>query len=251
MTDYARLATTLSAALALRHPPIAVALTDDVPAGVPAPAGQAAAGCVFWQKAAAGPIATDSRDHELCAIGVYTHNLAETPASQGEETSRVLQAMAELGYVRAEDVPLIPVAKKRAARVVYATLADMPLAADVVLVFADARQGLVLTEAVQQVELAAMPALGRPACAVVPQVLNTGRAALSLGCCGARAYLGILGDDVALWALPGHEIERYVARIVELVRANEFLGEFHTRRAQDVAAGERPTFAESLARMEV
>ena len=33
------------------------------------------------------------------------------------------------------------------------------------------------------------PAMGRPACAVVPQAINSGQAALSLGCCGARAYL--------------------------------------------------------------
>lgn len=53
----------------------------------------------------------------------------------------------------------------------------------------NANQTLILSEATQQVEKQNPPAMGRPACAVVAQVMNTGRAALSSGCCGARAYL--------------------------------------------------------------
>ena len=68
---------------------------------------------------------------------------------------------------------------------------------DMVLLFVNANQTLILSEATQQVENQNAPAMGRPACAIVPQVMNTGRAALSLGCCGARAYL-----DIAAGATP-------------------------------------------------
>ena len=51
--------------------------------------------------------------------------------------------------------------------------------------------------------------MGRPACAVVPQVVNGGRGAMSLGCCGARAYLDAMPDGVALWALTGGKIAAY------------------------------------------
>ena len=66
--------------------------------------------------------------------------------------------------------------------------------------------------------------MGRPACAVVPQVMNTGRAALSLGCCGARAYLDRLTDDVAIFAIPGAKLEAYTRRIESLAKANAVLG---------------------------
>ena len=89
--------------------------------------------------------------------------------------------------------------------------------------------------------------MGRPACAVVPQVLNTGRAALSLGCCGARAYLDTLTDDVALFAIPGAKLEAYTARIEILANANKVLTGFHQLRRSQVQAGHNPTIQESLA----
>ena len=55
----------------------------------------------------------------------------------------------------------------------------------------------------------------------VPHVMNTGRAALSLGCCGARAYLDILTDDVAIFAIPGAKLEAYTERIETLSKANQ------------------------------
>ena len=41
-----------------------------------------------------------------------------------------------------------------------------------------------------------------------PHVVNTGQPALSLGCCGARAYLDVMTDDVALWAATGEPHRR-------------------------------------------
>src|SRR4051794_24587093 len=88
-----------------------------------------------------------------------------------------------------------------------------PLPPSTVLFFANSRQSLAITEAVQQVEPGIPPALGRPACAVIAQAVNTGKPAMSLGCCGARAYLNVLTDDFALWALPGARIAEYAERI--------------------------------------
>ena len=57
-TDHAALAARLTEALGLARPPIAVCLTDRPPAGVAGPPRPVAAGCVFWQDAARGAIAT-------------------------------------------------------------------------------------------------------------------------------------------------------------------------------------------------
>jgi hypothetical protein len=109
---------------------------------------------------------------------------------------------------------------------------------------------LILSEATQQIEHQNAPAMGRPACAVIPQVMNTGRAALSLGCCGARAYLAVLTDNVALFAIPGAKLAAYTERITALAQANAVLSKFHTIRRHDVEAGNAPTIKESLAAME-
>jgi uncharacterized protein (DUF169 family) len=132
---------------------------------------------------------------------------------------------------------------------IYAPLGASPLPPDAVLLFADSRQGLVITEAVQQVDGGVPPALGRPACAAVPQATNSGRACLSLGCCGARAYLDELSDDTALWALPGPALARYAERILKLAQANDLLGSFHRLRRKDVEAGQQPTYQQSLFRL--
>ena len=132
---------------------------------------------------------------------------------------------------------------------IYAPLAQTPLPPDVVLLFTDAQQSLVVTEAAQRVQPEIPPAMGRPACAVIPHVVNTGQAALSLGCCGARAYLDSLSDGVALWAFPGAKIGEYAEQIAVMTAANVTLAKFHQLRRQDVETGQRPTIQESLAHM--
>ena len=115
--------------------------------------------------------------------------------------------------------------------------------------FAHAQHGLILSEAVARVDGGTPPAMGRPACAIVPHVLNQRRAAMSLGCCGARAYLDALTDDVALWALPAHCLDQYCEQIAAFADANRTLTVFHQRRRQDVESGQRPTVQQSLERL--
>jgi uncharacterized protein (DUF169 family) len=249
MTSYSEQSKSLTDALGLTLPPIAVALLDRVPDGVPTFDGVAAAGCRFWQEAASRTFATVTADHELCGIGVHTHNMAGASDRAKSELGAALKVMAQLDYVRDEDVAAIPVIDREVSCVVYGPLAEAPVEPDAVLLFTRANQSLIVTEAAQQVDGAIAPALGRPACAVVPQVVNSGRAAMSLGCCGARAYLDALADDVALWALPGARVADYAARIDKLAAANKTLGAFHARRRADVEAGERPTLEQSLARI--
>jgi uncharacterized protein (DUF169 family) len=243
--NYAKLSEDLVSALDLEQSPVAICFSDAAPEGVGVPAGQAAAGCQFWEEATVATFATTAKDHELCAIGVYTHHLEPT-AGQQTDLMDALKVFGDLGYVTPADLPLIPVLASEAKCVTYAPLADTPLPPDVVLLFANASQMLILSEAVQQVENQNAPAMGRPACAVVPQVMNTGRAALSLGCCGARAYLNILTEGVALFAIPGSKLEVYTERITSLAHANRILTQFHQIRRKDIGAGNRPTIQETL-----
>jgi hypothetical protein len=173
----------------------------------------------------------------------------DTPARQ-ENLNDCLKVFGELGYVRPEDIPGIPVLKDETKYVVYAPLSSTPLAPSVVLLLANSRQSLAITEAVQQVDSGVPPAMGRPACAAIPQAFNTGLPALSLGCCGARAYIDAFTDDFALWALPGAKIAEYAKRIKVLADANNILTQFHKLRRTDVDHGESPSVKESLSRLQ-
>jgi uncharacterized protein (DUF169 family) len=249
MPAYSEIANTLTGALGLAQPPIAVCFTDSPPAGVALWSGHAPAGCRFWQEAATRVFATTAADHGLCSIGLYTHNLGLSPAAE-TDLNDALKVFADLTYVRPQDVSAIPVLQPRPKYVVYGPLAEVPLDPDVVLLFLQASQSLILSEASQQLEAGLPPAMGRPACAIIPQAANSGRSALSLGCCGARAYLDVLTDDIALYAIPGPSIAAFSERIEALSKANQVLLKFHQIRRREVEAGETPTVLESLAALQ-
>jgi uncharacterized protein (DUF169 family) len=249
MPSWSATAKSLTESLELTQPPIAVCLTDNVPAGIEKWSGRIPAGCRFWQEAANRVFATSASDHDLCSIGLYTHNLDMTPAAT-TDLGDALKVFAQLTYVRDEDVAAIPVLASKPKHVIYGPLAEIPVNPDVVLLFVRADQTLILSEASQQLEGGSPPAMGRPACAVIPQARNTGRTALSLGCCGARAYLDVLSDDVALYAVPGATLGAFAERVAALAKANGILSKFHQLRKKDVEAGNRPTVQESLAALQ-
>ena len=138
--------------------------------------------------------------------------------------------MTGLGYVKPDEVAGIPVMSESYAYVTYGPLADAKCPVSVVLVVADANRSLTLTEAVARVDGGAPPAMGRPACALVPQVANSGAAAASLGCCGARACMDSLTDGIVLWGFPGERLQAYVEAIEVLAKVNTALSKFHTER---------------------
>ncbi len=249
MPDYSAIAQSLTESLHLTQPPVAISLTNDFPHGVKMWSGHSPAGCRFWQEAGSRVFATSPSDHELCSIGLHTHNLEMSPAA-ATDLGDALKVFAELTYVRDEDIAAIPVLSARPKYVIYGPLAEIPATPDVVLLFVESDQTLILSEASQQLEGRLPPAMGRPACAVIPQASNTGRSALSLGCCGARAYLDILTPGVALYAIPGATLEAFAERIEALSKANGILTRFHQIRRASVEAGNSPTIRESLAALQ-
>jgi uncharacterized protein (DUF169 family) len=249
MSSYSDIANTLSQALHLTQPPVAVCFLDRLPDTVPLWSGAAPAGCRFWQEATSRVFATSAADHERCSIGQYTHGLEMSPAAS-TDLQDALKVFADLTYVREEDLAAIPVLEAKSRYVVYGPLAEMTVQPAVVLLFVRADQTLILSEASQQLEGGLPPAMGRPACAVVPQARNSGRSALSLGCCGARAYLDVLTDDVALYAVPGATIAAFAERVGALAQANGILTKFHQIRRASIEAGGTPSIRESLAELQ-
>ena len=249
MENLKSLAEQLTSALELIQTPIAVRFGDDSLSGHVAPTKPVAAGCQFWELAATQALATTAQDHANCSIGIHTHNLANAPESQQAELEQTLTAMTGLDYVRPDEVVSIPTMPSVAKFVCYTPLAECTYEPDLVLLFANARQGLLITEAIARVDGANPRSLGRPACALVPYVMNGYKAAASLGCCGARAYIDSLDDGTMLWVLPGKQLASYLAAIDSLSKANSVLTQFHKQRLHDIASGEAPSVAESLGKL--
>ncbi len=174
MSSFASVAETLTDSLHLSEPPIAICFTDSVPAGVQTFSGSVPAGCRFWQEAAKQVFATQANQHDLCSIGIYTHNLEMAPGVETDLGDALKVFFGDLGYVRPEDIPQIPVLKQKARVIVYGPLADVPLPPDVVLLFVRADQSFIISEPTQQNENGQPPAMGRTASANVPQAFNTG-----------------------------------------------------------------------------
>lgn len=240
-------ASRLEKALALARAPVAITFAE--PAKHDRPQTPVTAGCQFWQWGSEQRLVTTAEDHANCAIGIHTHSLSGAPNTQANELNVTLAAMQGLDYVRPDEVAALPTLNQSHSTITYQPLADCQELPALVLIFADARQGLIITEAVTRVDDVAPPALGRPACMLVPVVLNSGTSASSLGCCGARAYLEIFDDEKMLWGLHGAQLEAYVDAIETLSSANETLQKFHRLRRSDVEAGKEPTIEDSLARL--
>lgn len=229
--------------------PTAISFADEAPPDVPKPDSPAPAGCSFWERGATRGVSTSAADHRHCAIGVHTHNLAGPASGHGDDLNAALGAMMGLDYVRQTEVEALPVMEQAQTHVVYRPLAECPTAPDVVLLFTHAAQSLVMTEAVARVDGQPPVAMGRPACALIPQVVNSAQSAMSLGCCDARAYLGTLSDGIALWGLRGDALADYVREIEILSKANGVLSQFHASRKVAIEAGGEPSVNDTLVTM--
>jgi uncharacterized protein (DUF169 family) len=223
--------TSIPELLGLSQAPVTISFVDAAPAGVPHVGAVEPASCGYWRRAAAGEVFyTVADDHKRCPVGAHTHNVTLTPV-ETQELTTMLQTMVGLSYLKMEEVPHIPTRKTPLRVAVYAPLGREPLRPDVVLVRGNARQLMLLAEAAQAAGAgSAGPTLGRPTCAVLPEAINSGRTAASLGCVGNRVYTGAR-DDEAYLAIPGPQLRAVEEKLAVIVHANQELEKFHRARA--------------------
>lgn len=233
MTDYRRLEKQLSSDLGLTRRPVAVTFRDAPPPGVAPFKGTAPSGCSFWRLAAEGAaFYTVPADHYNCPIGAYTHNIP-LPADRATELQDTLGFMADIGYVRMEEVPGIPVLPRSPGAIVYAPLGDTPVDPDVVLFSGAAGRIMLLQEAAIRAGVASsLNTLGRPTCMALPAALAGGMVA-STGCVGNRVYTGVAEGDLYA-AVPGKDLETLAHVTATITSANAKLREYHEARRQQL-----------------
>ena len=229
MSDYHAVERTLQQALRLERRPVAITFCDSPPAGVEKFTGVEPSSCSYWRLASSGrAFYTVAADHYNCPVGAYTHNVP-LPAERAGELDATLKLMAEVGYIRREDVPGIPRLAKTPAAVAYAPLGDASLAPDVVLVWGSATSIMLLNEAAMRAGVGTqMQAMSRPTCMALPAAMLSGTVA-SVGCIGNRVYTGATDGELYA-AVRGADLERVAAEAGTIASANAALTDFHSER---------------------
>jgi uncharacterized protein (DUF169 family) len=226
--DYPRLEQTLTTALQLTRPPIAIAFLAAPPDGVEAFTGAQPSSCSYWRLAADGQVFyTLPADHYNCPVGSYTHNIP-LPKEREPELMQMLSVMSEIGYIRMEEVPGIPRLATTPGAIVYAPLGRTPVDPDVVLIAGSPGRMMLLHEAATRAAKAALPLLGRPTCMAIPAALS-GNVASSLGCVGNRIYTGVAEGDLYT-AIAGADLPAVIDQMTTIAAANTALAEYHTSR---------------------
>lgn len=209
-------------ALGLTKSPVAISFLDSPPVGIEKwQGGPVPAGCAFWRAAWEGAsFYTEASDHYNCAVGAYTHAIA-LPAERGPALQDTIGFMVGNGYLQMSEIPGIPVLPKVPAFIAFGPESDAEFPADIVLIAARPASAMLIYEAALRAGAgdAVTPALGRPACAVLPLALNSGKPAVSFGCKGNRTFTGLPDEELYL-AVPAAKWPALTAAAEEILRAN-------------------------------
>jgi len=213
---------------------VAVNFLDAPPAHVERFEGTEPSSCSFWRLAAEGRIFyTEPESHFNCAVGACTHNIALSRERE-KETQQTLKMMFDLGYVKPEEVPLIPRLPKPPRAILYMPLGDAQAEPDVVLFAVKPAAAMLLQEAAYRAGVGGgAPALGRPTCMALPASLQHG-AILSLGCIGNRVYTG-LGENEMYFVIRGKDLPAMAEALKTIGIANVTLQDYATERRQQLS----------------
>jgi uncharacterized protein (DUF169 family) len=215
-TRWAEAADALTEALRLTTPPIAITFSQSAPDGVapfdapmaePTPdgrTGRVPAGCVFWTKALDRTFSTVAADHGNCSVGSLTHGFATLDEVAGHSD---VAALVESGWVTMDMVPEIPVIADRPEVVTYGPLADTPVDPDVVMIRVNAKQLMVLSDALPGLRID-----GKPQCHIVAVAKQDGEVAVSVGCMLSRTRAAMPKTEMTC-AIPASRLHDLVRQI--------------------------------------
>jgi uncharacterized protein (DUF169 family) len=236
--EWKRMAEELKKSLGLKHAPIAITFSHDVPSGVPhfdaampepkhdGRTGAVPAGCVFWIKAEDRTFTTVPEDHFNCSVGSVTHGLKTlADVMQMEDVNAILASE----WVTPEEAMALPVVAMRHRFVTYGPLSETPIDPDVILLRVNAFQAMVIHDAYPD-----MPIAGKPQCHIIPLAKENGRVAMSTGCMLSRVRTGMSPDEMTC-TIPAHRLEEALARLDARRKANAAVAGYASEDAQRFA----------------
>jgi uncharacterized protein (DUF169 family) len=226
-TNWKKLASDITRLLNLKLRPIAITFSDGAPKEVPpfegampeptadGRTGKVPAGCVFWAKSVERTFTTVPEDHGNCSVGCYTHGLKTlNEISENSDVSKLL----ECGWVTEDMLSQIPAVKERSNFVTYGPLEDTAVDPDVVLIFINGIQAMLLHDSVPDMHIE-----GKPQCHIIPMAKERKQIAMSVGCMLSRVRTGMAATEMTC-AIPA-------IRLTEVISSLE-----KTRMADSVVA---------------
>ena len=184
--------------------------------------GRVPAGCVFWMKAADRTFSTVAEDHGNCSVGSMTHGFKTLEEVAGNSD---VAALLESGWVTMDVVLQIPVVREKPGAVTYGPLADTPIDPDVVFLRLNAKQLMVLSDAIPGLRIE-----GKPQCHIIAVAKEQGEVAASVGCAASRTRTGMPATEMTC-AIPA----RRLAEILDAIETNSIADAAVARYAADDA----------------
>ena len=155
-----------------------------------------------------------------CPIGAMVMGFTLSKTKQ-EELMGLLGNMFTTNYLREDEIDHIPRFKGNISGIVYGPLSKFPLDPEVVLLWANPKQAMLVEELLGNTTWDKLPSsvLGRPTCAALPSAHASNNPKLSLGCIGMRTFTEIPNTHV-LTVLPKACLENITDRLQETLVAN-------------------------------
>jgi uncharacterized protein (DUF169 family) len=237
-TSWAALSDALESNLHLTAPPLAITFSAAPPAGVPAfdhpmpeampdgRTGRVPAGCVFWMHAAARTFTTVADDHANCSVGSMTHGFKSLDEVAGNGD---VAALLESGWVTMDVVPQIPVVTEKPGAVTYGPLKETPVDPDVVFLRLNAKQLMVLSDALPGLRIE-----GKPQCHIIAIAKEQGEPAASVGCMLSRVRTGMPSTEMTC-AIPASQLADVVASVERNAVADAAVAQYAAHDAQRFA----------------
>ncbi len=232
-SDLNEIAAQLKTDLSLSEPPVQISYTAEEPTAIAKYAGEVPSGCTYWGAGTAGTFYARLSDHLNCEIGAFVMGVQP----DGELKERLFGTVGQMeseGYLAPGEAMSIPRLKNPPAFVCYGPLGTLPYRPDVVVMFVTPSSAMIALETASEGKAHPldMPVTGRPACSIIPYVINgNAPVALSFGCTGFRTYVDLSEGKVML-AVRGDKLEEFAQRMKKIVSANLAVRLENTRRRE-------------------
>src|SRR3546814_726576 len=162
--------------LGLAVPPVALAFTNEIPAGCDVDTTPAPSACAFWRRAEEGLFFAPADSHFNCPVGAMVMGF-DLPQPVSAELQNLVGMMTACGYIAPDEPGRIPVraaaeGEKTPGGILYGPLSGFPVLPDAVLAWLTPAQAMIWSEAAGSSTWgSAAPAIvsGRPACAAIPK----------------------------------------------------------------------------------
>jgi uncharacterized protein (DUF169 family) len=232
--DTRELAQVLIDSLQLSMAPVALGFLDAPPEGVSVFESVVPSACAFWSRAEKGLFFAKAESHENCPVGVLTMGFPISLQVLSNLTDFVSK-MCGVSYIGTKEPEQIPRMERARKGILYGPLAEFPTHPDLVLIWVNGRQAMLLEEALGTVcwdNTESVEAFGRPACGALAVSVNESKPTLSFGCAGMRTFTQI-PDDKLLASLPGSLLASLPAKLQRTIEANrQMLAFYQQHKAQ-------------------